>query len=102
MRCCAASTIACSRGSASGLVERAKLVQRPAARQQNQKFLAARKGDRKMESVVGDASDFDFHVAGDRGDLTIGADRKITIERAQRGPVLRIKLNAICHTGVKS
>src|SRR6476661_8678416 len=78
----------------------AKLFQRPAARQQNQEFLAARKGDRKLESVAADANDFD--VAGDRGNLAAGVDREVTIELAQRGVVLRIKLNAICHTGVKS
>jgi hypothetical protein len=44
----------------NAFIVNAKLFQRPVARQRNQEFLAARKGNRELESVAGDADDFDF------------------------------------------
>jgi hypothetical protein len=47
-------------------------------------------------AIICRAHHLDFHLARDRGDFAIGADREV-IERAQRRPVLIVKSHATRH-----
>jgi hypothetical protein len=76
-----------------------KLLQQLSALYPHVEIFAAGQPDREPESsaaIIGGAKNLDFHLARDRGDFAIGADREV-IERAQRRSVLIVKSHATRH-----